>query len=177
MAPRIANDSFPDHYLTVEYDHGGAPMGIGNHPGDVGVDLAAADLAGDIGVAAAANAAAAGGLMAAVEGINGPDAMGADGTQAQENGNGADELQAAPSIENDPLSVMDQSSTHASTHLQTSQSSDSESLLSEGHDITFEHRLRQQRGGVNQFSPASISQTATPSTTFGLQGAPSIPSP
>ena len=56
MAPRIANDSFPDHYLTVDYDHGGAPMGIGGHPGDMGVDLAAADLGGDMGVAAAANA-------------------------------------------------------------------------------------------------------------------------
>ena len=179
MAPRIANDSFPDHYLTVDYEHGGAPMGIGGHSGDMGVDLAAADLGGDMGVAAAANAAAAGGLMAAVAGNNGADAMGANaaaGAQAQENGNGADELEAAPSIENDPLSVMDQSSTHASTHLQASQSSDSESLLSEGHEITFEHRLRQQRGGVNQFSPASISQNATPSTAFGLQGAPSIPS-
>ncbi|KAL7437631.1 hypothetical protein ACHAXM_006123 [Skeletonema potamos] len=173
MAPRIANDSFPDHYLTVDYDHG-VPMGIGGHPGDIGVDLAAADLGGDMGVAAAANAAAAGGLIAAVMGNNNPVAMG--GAQAQGDGNGADDLEAAPSIENDPLSVMDQSSTHVSTHLQTSHSSDSESLLSEGQEITFEHRLRQQRGGVNQFSPASISQNATPSTAFGLQGAPSIPS-
>ena len=173
MSPRIANDSFPDHYLTVDYDHGGAPMGIGGHPGDIGVDLTAADLGGDMGVAAAANAAAAGGLMASVAENNNPGATG--GAQAQDNGNGVDELEAAPSIENDPLSVMDQSSTHASTHLQASQSSDSESLLSEGHEITFEHRLRQQRGGVNQFSPASISQNATPSTAFGLQGAPSIP--
>jgi hypothetical protein len=178
MAPRIANNSFPDHYLTVDYDHGGgAPMGIGVHPGDIGVDLAAADLGGDMGVAAAANAAAAGGLMAAVAGNNDTVATGANaaGAQAQVNGNGADDLEMAPSIENDPLSVMDQSSTHVSTHLQASQSSDSESLLSEGQEITFDHRLRQQRGGVNQFSPASMSQNATPSTAFGLQGAPSIP--
>lgn len=174
MAPRIANDSFPDHYLTVDYDHGGAPIAMGGHPGDVGIDLTAADLGGDLGVAAAANAAAAGGLMPAAANNN-------TGTPAPENGNGADEVEQAPSIENDPLSVMDQSSTHASTHgLLASQSSDSESILSEGlqqpNEITVEHRLRQQQRGGFQISPASISQNATQSTAFGLQGAPAISS-
>ena len=177
MAPRIANDSFPDHYLTVEYDHGGAPIGMGVHPGDVGVDLAAADLGGDLGVAAAANAAAAGGLMATTTGNNDADALDGNAAGAQATESVADELEFAPSIENDPLSVMDQSSTHASTHIQASHSSDSESILSEGQEITFDQRLRQQRGaGANQFSPASISQNATPSTAFGSQGPPSIPS-
>lgn len=170
MAPRIANGSFPDHYLAVDYDHGAAPIGIGGHPGDFGIDLA-----GDLGVAAAANAAAAEGLMPAVAGNNNIDAMGVSATGAPGQDN-ANEVEPAPSVENDPLSVMDQSSTHASTNLLASQSSDSESVLSD-HELTLEHRLRQRRGVLNQFSPASISQNATTSTSLGgLQGAPSIPS-
>ncbi|KAL7551375.1 hypothetical protein ACHAWF_014574 [Thalassiosira exigua] len=104
MAPRIANDSFPDEFLTVDYESlgpgpiGGGGGGLGGTGGGGGggggtTTHAANELNLDAGDAAAAAAAADAEFVAAVP----PPTAGAGG-------DGAAAAQAA-SIENDPLSV------------------------------------------------------------------------
>ena len=134
MAPRIANDCFPDEFLTVDYDTMGvpAPMGIGGGRGDGGMGMGGGgglggggirgagthdinapgndnmDNIGGGGAAAAADVAAA--VVITGEELNaGTSAIGTLTTTSNDTATGADggdnNTITSSSIENDPLSM------------------------------------------------------------------------